>query len=176
MSTEAERRFPGPLRGQILFAIGFFVISAILLSQIGDQTKWVAKTKFAAQPRFWPAVGLGGMVLFGALHVLHLPRRRIIRDDKLEARKWATVFEWVLWFLAYVWLVPIIGYLPVTMAFTTALAWRAGYRSPRMLWTAAGVGAGIVILFKSILNVKIPGSMLYEFFPGALRSFFILNF
>ena len=68
MPTEKERRFVGPRRGQLIFALFFVVVSLLLISQIGTQTKWVEKSKFFAQPRFWPAIGLGGMVLLGGLH------------------------------------------------------------------------------------------------------------
>ena len=62
MTTERERRFPGPRRGQLAFAMGFLAASALLLSQIGSQTRWVDDTALFAQPRFWPAVGLGLIV------------------------------------------------------------------------------------------------------------------
>ncbi len=177
MSKDAENRFSGPVRGQILFAAGFFVVSAVLLTQIGGQTSpWLEDTRFAAQPRFWPLVGLGGMAGFAALHIWHLPRLRPVSADAHEARRWGLAFEWVIWFLAYVWLVPVIGYLPVTMGFAAALSWRMGYRSARMVWVSVGFGAVVVVLFKSVLNVKIPGAWLYEFLPGAIRNFFILNF
>jgi hypothetical protein len=174
-SDKSDTRI-GQRSGQALFAIAFLLLSVLLLSQIGDQTKWVRKTKFFAQPRFWPAVGLGGMVLFGALHLLRLPQWRIERADWREGGVWLQSVEFVLWFMAYVWLVPLAGYLPVTLVFVPALLWRMGYRDRRLLWSGAGIGLITVVLFKSLLDVKIPGAALYEYLPGTLRSFFILNF
>ncbi|WP_073248834.1 tripartite tricarboxylate transporter TctB family protein [Shimia gijangensis] len=176
MSSLEEKRFKGPLRGQLLFAIVFLVAALLLLSQLGDQTKWVKRTKFFAQPRFWPAVSIIGMVLFGGLHLWKLPRRKFDRADFVEWRVWLFTIEWVLWFLIYVILVPIIGYLPVTMVFMPILMWRMGYRSKKMLWISVFFGVAVVILFKALLDVKIPGGATYEYLPGALRSFFILNF
>lgn len=176
MPTERERRFPGPRRGQLLFALGFVAVSALLLAMIGDQTRWVDKTQLFAQPRFWPAVGLGLMVAAGALHLYLLPWRHVTRYDRWEALKWVRVLEYALWFLAYVLLVPLIGYLPVTMGFVPALMWRMGYRDRRFLALGVGFAVVVVVLFKSLLSVKIPGGALYEYLPGALRSFFILNF
>jgi len=175
MATERERRFVGPRRGQVVFAVAFFGLSALLLSMIGDQTRWVPKTQFAAQPRFWPAIGLGVMVVFGGLYLWYLPWRRTQRADWAELRKWGTVIEYALWFMAYVLLVPIIGYLPMTLIFVPALTWRMGYRSRRMLGIAVVFGFIVVVLFKSFLSVRIPGGAIYEYLPGALRSFFILN-
>ena len=175
MSRERERRFVGPRRGQIVFALGFLAVAILLLAQIGDQTAWANKTKFAAQPRLWPAVGLGLMAAMAALHLYRLPWRQITRFDRVEARKWLTVMEFPLWFMAYVMLVPILGYLPVTLVFVPALAWRMGYRSRKMLWISAGFAVPVVVVFKSFLSVKIPGGAIYEYLPGALRSFAILN-
>ena len=176
MSSEDERRFKWPVRGQLLFALVFLVAALLLLSQLGDQTKWVKRTKFFAQPRFWPAVAVAGMVLFSALHLWKLPRRRFVKPDIVEWRIWFFAIEWVLWFLAYVAVVPVLGYLPVTVGFVLLLVWRVGYRERRLLWISAGFAVAVVVLFKSLLQVKIPGGTIYEYLPGALRSFFILNF
>lgn len=174
MPTERERRFVGPRRGQLIFAVGFLAVTLLLLSRIGVQTRWVDKTQLFAQPRFWPAVGLGAMAVMGGLHLYRLPWRRAAREDWWEARKWARVLEFALWFLLYVLAVPILGYLPVTLVFVPALSWRMGYRSPAMLWLSAGFAVAVVVLFKGMLSVKIPGGAIYEYLPGGLRGFFIL--
>ena len=174
MTTERERRFVGPRRGQLLFALGFLAVSVLLLSQIGRETVWIEKSKLAAQPRFWPAIGLGMMVLAGGLHLWRLPWKNVTRFDRIEARKWMGVLEFALWFMAYVLVVPILGYLPVTMVFVPALLWRMGYRTRVMLGLGVVFAVAVVILFKGFLSVKIPGGMVYEYLPGALRSFAIL--
>lgn len=176
MSTEDDRRMRWPVRGQILFALVFLVAALVLLSQLGSETRWVRRTKFFAQPRFWPAVGVGGMVLFGALHLWSLPQKRVTRADVIEWRVWFFAIEWVLWFLAYVAVVPFLGYLPSTLAFVPLLAWRAGYRSARMLWSAAAFALAVVLLFKTFLQVRIPGGAIYEYLPEGLRSVFLVSF
>ncbi len=165
-----------PRRGQLPFALIFTGLSLILLLQIGRQTTWAEGTELFAQPRFWPAVALIGMVGFGALHIWHLPRRRWHREDTFEAIKWLRVLEYLGWFLVYVWIVPVIGYLPASILFAPALTWRLGYRSKAMLGLSAGFAVAVVVLFKSVLQVRIPGGAVYEYLPDALRSFFILNF
>jgi len=175
MATERERRFVGPRRGQLIFALGFVALSALLLAQIGNQTRWASKTEFFAQPRFWPAVGLGAMVLMGGLHLYRLPWRRFTVTDRDEMRRWASVLEYAGWFMVYVLLVPVLGYLPVTMVFVPLLAWRMGYRGRFMMIISLVFAVAVVLLFKSFLGVKIPGGAAYELLPGALRSFFILN-
>ena len=229
MSDDISEHPDRPQRGQVLFAALFLICATMLIAALGSQTKWLDGKDFFAQPRFWPAIGVGGMVLFTALHFWHLPRkpRRLPRwmreadwlqwaeslfwgvlalalslwlgpikaapyvflvatirvtglyqhwTDRREAKVWASVVEWAGWFLAYVLLVPIIGYLPVTVAFTLLLTWRVGYRDRIMMISAVLFAIAVVLVFKSFLQVKIPGSALYEYLPGALRSFFILNF
>mgnify|MGYP000223235911 CR=1 FL=1 len=122
-----ERRFKGPIRGQLIFALLFLALSILLISQLGDQTKWIKKTKFAAQPRLWPMIALAGMVFFTGLHLWRLPRRRILHVDLQEAKRWLQVIEYCLWFIAYVWVVPNLGYLISTLIFLPALAYRAGW-------------------------------------------------
>ncbi|MGR3487149.1 tripartite tricarboxylate transporter TctB family protein [Pseudooceanicola nanhaiensis] len=176
MTTERERRFPGPRRGQLGFAIALLVVSVLLLAQIGAQTRWIAGAELFAQPRFWPAVGLGLMTGLAALYLVRLPWRRFTRADATEALKWLAALEFVAWFLVYVWLVPIVGYLPVTMVFVPALAWRMGYRSARWMAGSVALAVAIVVLFKSVLAVRIPGAAAYDHLPDGLRSFFILHF
>lgn len=175
METERERRFPGPRRGQLIFAVVFVAFSAFLLSQVPSETRWVAKTGFFAQPRFWPATGIGAMFVLGALYLIKLPWHRFQAADWIEARKWASALEYAAWFMGYVFVVPIVGYLPTTMVFVPVLAWRLGYRSSKMILISIAFAIVTVIIFKSFLSVKIPGGMLYEYLPGAIRSFFILN-
>lgn len=176
MSSEDEPKFKRPIRGQLLFALVFLAASLLLLSQLGEETKWVKRTKFFAQPRFWPTVAVGGMVLFSALHLWRLPRKWLVLTDFMEWKIWFFAIEWVLWFLVYVIVVPIVGYLPTTVVFVVIMTWRVGYRDGKMMVISVGFAVAVVLLFKTFLQVKIPGGALYEYLPGDLRTFFILNF
>lgn len=154
--------------GAKLFALAFLALTLLCLSQIGGQTKFSASGILFAQPRFWPAVGLGGMALFGALHLAGLRRRHGLpfRSAFADALR---VGEFALWFMIYVWATPMLGYLPATIVFMMSLGLRLGYRDRRMLGVAALTGGVIVLLFKTILSVKIPGGALYEILPTGLR-------
>ena len=115
------------------------------------------------------------MVGFGALHLWRLPWRQLTGADWRELRDWARALEFAAWFMAYVLLVPVLGYLPATLIFVPALSWRMGYRSARMLGIGVLFAVLVVVTFKMVLSVKIPGGALYEHLPEALRGFFILN-
>ncbi|MDJ0627142.1 MAG: tripartite tricarboxylate transporter TctB family protein [Rhodobacter sp.] len=164
-----------PRRGQMLFASVFGAFAVFLAVSYPGQTAWVEKTKTAAQPGFWPLIGVGGMVLFTGLHILRLNSRRLRRPDWAEGRRWTGALEFCVWFLAYVFLVPVIGYVFASALFVPALTWRMGYRSGFMLWVSLGFALAVVVVFKAFLEVKIPGGAFYDYFPAALRSFFILN-
>ncbi|MEX0287174.1 MAG: tripartite tricarboxylate transporter TctB family protein [Paracoccaceae bacterium] len=173
MSTPTDLTSPKP--GEVIFALLFLGFSALLLSQLGEQTKFSSKGQLFAQPRFWPAVGVIGMTGFGALHLLSILRQRV-PGGAIEAVYWIRAFEYLVWFMVYVWAVPIVGYLPTTIVFTVLLALRLGYRDRFMLLSAAGTGFAVVFLFKTVLSVKIPGGAVYEYLPATLRNFMILNF
>jgi len=162
--------------GGLVFAVLFLLACLFLLSQLGSETAFSATGKLFAQPRFWPAVGVIGMSVFGVLHLLGQVRLRGGGGHLWEAGNWLRSVEYLIWFMVYVFAAPVIGYLPATLIFTVALALRAGYRSKRMLVAAALTGLGVVLVFKSMLSVKIPGGAVYEYLPEVIRSFAIMNF
>ncbi len=168
---QRERR-----RGDLVFAVIFMAFSIFLLSQIGTETAWGRKTKLVAQPYFWPIVSLSGMTFFAVLHFLGSILSPRIPGRLQELGFWLRALEYVAWFLVYVWLVPVMGYLPATLIFMPLLAFRMGYRDKKMLLTAAGIGFAIVLLFKSFLAVKIPAGEWYEYLPDFMRSFMMINF
>lgn len=162
--------------GDFFFAIAFLLLSFYLLSQLGEQTEWNARGKLLAQPGLWPAVSIIGMCFFASLHLLGsvLSERVVGRWEEIAF--WVRGLEYVGWFMVYVWIVPKLGYLPTTLVFMPLLAYRVGYRRRRQLLGAAGIGFCIVLLFKTLLAVKIPGGQIYELLPDSIRSFMLINF
>lgn len=162
---------------EIIFGVLAFAFALFLLFQIPTQTTWVKGGSVFRQPAFWPAVSIVGMTLFGAAELWACWRRNRGADRKAiaqEALDWVRALEYVVWFLAYVWLVPLLGYLPSSIVFCTLLAWRLGYHTPRALLMAALVGVATVVVFKSFLSVRIPGGAVYEYLPSQIRNFMIL--
>lgn len=183
MSSDIQKR---RLNGRILFAVLFLAISVLLLSQIGSQAKFSSAGKLFAQPAFWPAVSLFGMVFFAIAHIIVLLRRGGHNEegdgrDQLAEQgfgrfEWLRLAEFFGWFMVYVTLVPRAGYLPATVLFSVALAYRVGYRTLPMLGISALMGTIVVLVFKTFLAVRIPGGEIYELLPDALRNFMIGNF
>jgi hypothetical protein len=165
--------------GDAVFAAFCLLVALFLLSQLGGQTQWVNGAGLLAQPRFWPALSVGGMALFAVFYLVGSLRDplRTLRSTAIgeELRLWIRSVEFALWFMVYVFATPIIGYLAATVLFCIALASRVGYGKARTLAMAAALGALIVLLFKTFLQVKIPGGTVYEYLPDAIRNFFIVN-
>lgn len=162
--------------GDIVFAWVALLVSLYLLSQIMDQTSWRNGGKLFAQPRFWPAVSLVGMVCFAALHLLGSALSERIHGRWQEVGLWLAAFEFAGWFIAYAVAVPYAGYLPSTIICAILLCWRMDYRSRKVLGAAALAALIIVVLFKSFLQVKLPSGLVYEVLPDGLRQFMLTYF
>ena len=174
MSKDAPFFDESPHAGGLAFALAFVAFSLFLLSQLGAETRPSPGSQLFTRPSFWPAVGVSGMASFGVLHLIAERRNR--RGGAKEVLVWLRAFEFLLWFMAYVWIVPWIGYLAATLAFAAALAARAGYRAARPIACAVMLGFCVVLVFKTFLSVKIPGVAVNEGLPGGLRNFMIVNF
>jgi hypothetical protein len=155
--------------GDIVFAWAALIISVLLLSQLMEQTTWRAGGKLFAQPRFWPAVSLIGMTGFAALHLLGSAMSDRISGRWKEVAYWLASLEYALWFVVYAFVVPYAGYLPTTVLFAIILVLRAGYRSRTIILWAIVTAVGIVLLFKTFLQVKLPAGQIYDSLPDGLR-------
>ena len=173
------RRHPG----DFLFAAASFVLTLFLLSRLPDETRWFKRVDLLLQPRFWPSVVLAALTLFSGLYLLQSWRSR--KDpDHLDASavptgellRWLRPLEYALYFVAYAASIPWLGYLLATVLFMPLLGLRTGIRSLAGLGLLAGIGAGIVLVFKTGLEVRMPPGALYELFPPAVRNFLIRNF
>ena len=168
------RRYRRP--GDLVFATIFLLFALWLASQLQNQTIWANGQQLFAQPRFWPAVGVFGMAGFGALHFLSSVASDRIPGRWPEVVTWIRSLEFVGWFLAYVWLVPWAGYLLATLLFMGVLTIRMGYRELRMIGAAMASGLVIVLLFRTFLQVRLPGGQLYHLLPDGLSTFMLTYF
>ncbi len=162
--------------GDLVFALSFFVLTMVLLACLPSEITWVKRTKFFAQPAFWPTIAIAVMAVFSTLHLIGALVSERIPGRLAEVIYWLRSIEFALWFMAYVAIVPQLGYLPSTVLFCVCLAWRVGYRS--LGWTGAAVlfAVAVVLLFKTFLHVKLPAGALYEVLPDGLRGFMMTYF
>lgn len=161
--------------GDVFIASVSVLFALFLAINLPSQTTWVARTKLFAQPAFWPTIAVGLMVLFSLLHLVGaLVSERVsgLKEEAAEIWEWVKLLEFAGWFMGYVTIVPLLGYLPSTIAFTLLLTLRLGYRGTRWMLAAVGGSAVVVLLFKGVLQVKIPAGAVYDVLPsGALRTF-----
>lgn len=164
--------------GTLLFLLITVAFALFLLANIRSELRWLEEARFERQPGFWAAVGVIGMVVFGMAKLANVVVRNVFSwtAEWGEAAVWLRSLEFGAWYMAYVYLVPIIGYLPATLLVTLLLSLRMGFDNKRTLWSAAAFAVAVVLLFKTFLQVKIPGGTAYEYLPDAIRNFLIVNF
>lgn len=109
----------------------------------------------------------------------HLWRQRFMlpTSARFELEKYAAALEFVLYFIGYTLLVPVLGYLVSTLIMGTYLTWRLGYRSIR--WMVRGLLCSFctVLIFRTFLQIKTPVSIwFYDQHPSALRAFMLTYF
>ncbi len=171
---ELLKRYRRP--GDYVFSLVFLLFSLFLLVSLPEETVWVERTKLYAQPAFWPSVSVAIMVLFSAIHLAGSLVSERIEGRWVEVAYWLRSLEYAAWFMIYVQAVPQLGYLPATILFCLALSWRLGYRTWRWALINIAFAFVVVLLFKGLLQVKVPAGALYDFLPGALRIFMINYF
>lgn len=162
--------------GDIVFAWIALLFSVFLLTQLADQTAWRNGGKLFAQPRFWPAVSLGGMAVFAAFHLLGSALSQRIEGRWREVWLWISSLEYAAWFIAYALAVPYAGYLLATVILAVLLALRVGYRKRKTLAVAGITAVFIVLIFKTFLQVKLPSGQIYETLPEGLRQIMLTYF
>lgn len=168
--------FPGGRKpGEMLFGIILLIATGALLAALPWQTTWLPGKGPAAQPRFWPALSLGGAFAFAMLHALSRSRAERTPGRWTEGLTWVRSLEYLGWYMIYVAAIPAIGYLLATLIFCVLLSLRLGYRG-RALAGAALFGLCVVLFFKSAMNVKIPGGAIYEHAPEGLRYILLRYF
>ena len=130
---------------------------------------------FAPFGLFW----LAPVVWFGLFALLR--RAESAREAALNGLSFGLGFflSGVSW--VYVSLSVFGGMAPpaaaaATLAFCLFMTWRAGYRSLLAFGAAVVFALFVVLLFKSLFNVKIPGGAVYEFLPDTLRYIMIRYF
>ena len=83
--------------GDIVFAWFMLIASLFLLLQLTKQTTWRDGGALLTQPRFWPSVALGGMVIFAAFHLLGSACSDRIRGRREEVWLWIRSLEYAGW-------------------------------------------------------------------------------
>ena len=167
--------------GDLVFAMLMLLIVLVLVVSIPFETKWFDGVPLVKQPRLWPTFCLVGMALFGLLYSIQIWRNYKFQLGEVQAElnelsSWLRPLEFVFYFVLYVWSVPLVGYLLSTLLFFSLLTIRAGYRTLLMFWVSLATGFGIVVVFKSLLQVKVASGAIYDYLPDGWATFFMIYF
>ena len=167
--------------GDLVFAILVLIIGLALIVSIPFETKWFDGIPLVKQPRLWPTFCIVGMTFFAVPYSIQVWRNYKfqlgqVQGELNELSSWLRPLEYVFYFVLYVWSVPLMGYLLSTLLFFLLLTIRAGYRSFLMFWVSLVTGFGIVVVFKSLLQVKISSGAIYDYLPDGLATFFMIYF
>ena len=167
--------------GDLVFVMLVLFIVLALLVSIPFETKWFDGIPLVKQPRFWPTFCIVGMTFFAMPYSIQVWRNYKfqlgqVQGELNELSSWLRPLEYVLYFVLYVWSVPLTGYLLSTLLFFSLLTIRAGYRSFLMFWVSLATGFGIVVVFKSLLQVKISSGAIYDYLPDSWGTFFMIYF
>ena len=167
--------------GDLVFAMLMLLMVLVLLVSIPFETKWFDGVPLVKQPRLWPTFCLVGMALFGFLYSIQIWKNYKfqlgqVQGELNELSSWLRPLEFVFYFVLYVWSVPLAGYLLSTLLFFSLLTIRAGYRTLLMFWVSLATGFGIVVVFKSLLQVKVASGAIYDYLPDGWATFFMIYF
>ena len=157
------RFWPAVVLGAFAFFSGLYLLQSLL-----------AWNKTALRPSATPADDAPATPRSG---IARRPRQRNpFATLAGELLRWLRPLEFALYFVAYAASIPWLGYLLSTAIFMPLLGLRTGIRSPSGLGLLAGLGIGIVLVFKTGLEVRMPPGALYDLFPPQMRNFLIRNF
>ena len=183
---EFKRRY-----GDFPFSLFMLAFVLFLLWQFGAESGWNERDlpqkrvgKILKQPWIGPFICMCLLVpaaLFNVWSSWRTTRRniRLLRPDRtgFELRQWLRSFEYIAYFIAYTALMPIFGYLLSTVAFAVFLTWRLGYRSWRWLGIGFVSALTVVVMFRTILQIKTPVNIwLYNQLPPAMETFMKIYF
>ncbi|MEL7131369.1 MAG: tripartite tricarboxylate transporter TctB family protein [Pseudomonadota bacterium] len=104
----------------------------------------------------------------------HVWQRRFKQPTEVtfEVMQWLRALEYVVWFVAYTLLVPVLGYLVSTLLLGTLLPWRLGYRGVRWMGICLAASFAIVLVFRTGLQIKTPVNIwLYDLLPQRMETF-----
>lgn len=152
------------------------VFALFPLVSLPSQTAWLARAQLFAQPAFWPGVAVILMVIFSGPHLIGALVSGRIPGRLAEVIEWFKAIKFALWVRAYVRAVPVVGYLLATLVFTMLLTFRLDCRGWHWMLSAALFGVLVVVVFKSLLHLRIPEGDLYDYLPSGPFGTFMMSY
>ncbi len=178
-------------RGDLLFSLLMLALVGFLLWHFNTESGWDSRKlpqkrvgkilkqgwigPFLCMLILVPAVLLN---LWQSIRKYRLDRRRLVPlRIRYEVGQWLRSLEFILYFMIYTYAISWLGYLLSTLIFAVCLTWRLGYRSRRWVLTSLASAFAIVLLFRTILQIKTPINIwLYNQLPAGWENFMKVYF
>lgn len=146
------------LREELLVRIPGLVLTTIALILLWHTFDPVYQDRLAGLqfgPVFFPQLVLGLWLCLAAPLIVFVPVD--LRQTLLENRKYLPVVFFGMLLLAYVWILPWLGYLLSTLAFALALQLIVGDRKPLslLIWSVV-LSIGSWAAFEHVLEIVLP--------------------
>lgn len=169
--TAAEARTGRRLTGALALT------AAILLASLPWQAKVPKGTDALAQgwwshPAVFPGLTLTLVAVFSGL--LHLKLRR--ERGEATPQSLAVQFEFGAYFIGFIFLMGLVGFGLSVLIFSTLGLWRSGFSLTRSVAQAVVLTAILVVLFRLVLTIWFPPSVLSNALPAAIGSFLEIYF
>ena len=104
-------------------------------------------------------------------------RLRLPNRIRYELMQWFKSLEFIIYFLIYTYVISILGYLLSTVIFSVFMTFRLGYRSFFWISSSLITSLCIVLIFRTILQIKTPVNIwLYKYFPEQIEIFMKIYF
>jgi len=177
--------------GDLTLSIIFLVLVSFLLISFNTESGWDGRElsqkrvgKILKQQWVGPLICMVVLVpatiynLYQSIIQLNINKRlKMPSRTKYELFQWLKSLEFIVYFLIYTNIITIFGYLISTVIFAIFLTTRLGYRSLEWILRSAIAAFIIVIIFRSILQIKTPVNIwLYKFLPQNFEVFMKIYF
>ena len=177
--------------GDLTLSIIFLVLVSFLLISFNTESGWDGRElsqkrvgKILKQQWVGPLICMVVLVpatiynLYQSIIQLNINKRlKMPSRTKYELLQWLKSLEFIVYFLIYTNIITIFGYLISTVIFAIFLTTRLGYRSLEWILRSAIAAFIIVIIFRSILQIKTPVNIwLYKYLPDNFEVFMKIYF
>ena len=177
--------------GDLTLSIIFLILVSFLLISFNTESGWDGRElsqkrvgKILKQQWVGPLICMVILVpaaiynLYQSTIQLNINKRlRMPSRIKYELFQWLKSLEFIVYFLIYTNIITIFGYLISTVIFAIFLTTRLGYRSLKWILRSTIAAFIIVIIFRSILQIKTPVNIwLYKYLPQNFEVFMKIYF
>lgn len=169
--TAAEAKTGRRLTGALALAAAVLLVSLPWQAAVPKGTDPLAQGWWS-HPAVFPGLTLVLILAFASL--LHFKLRRQAGADAAESL--AVQLEFGVYFIGFIFLMGLVGFGLSVLIFSTLGLWRSGFPAKRSALYAVILTAILVVLFRLVLTIWFPPSLLSNLLPAAIGNFLEIYF